>query len=62
MRVIAEQPGFWTVYQEVTQGSVVRGSLVPDALLVQHEVRRLCSLRTRASGASLSWWWLNPLA
>ena len=32
-RVIGEQPGFWTVYQQVTGDVPTRGNLVPDAHL-----------------------------
>lgn len=42
VRTLAEQDGFWEVYQRVTRGLAVRGNLVPDAhlaaLLVQHGV------------------------
>lgn len=45
VRVISEQDGFWDIYQEVTEGLVVRGKLVPDAhlaaLLRQHGVETL---------------------
>ena len=45
VRVLAEEEGFWDVYQEVTRDVPVRGNLVPDAhlaaLLRQHGVRTL---------------------
>jgi toxin-antitoxin system PIN domain toxin len=45
VRVLAEQDGFWAVYQQVAAAAPVRGNLVPDAhlaaLLRQHGVRTL---------------------
>ena len=45
VRVLSEEDGFWTVYQQVTRGLTVRGNLVPDAhlaaLLRQHGIARL---------------------
>ena len=45
VRVLAEEEGFWSVYQEITRGLAVRGNLVPDAhlaaLLRQHGVDRI---------------------
>jgi hypothetical protein len=44
-RPIAEEPGFWDVYQRVVADSPSRGNLVPDAhvaaLLLQHGIRRV---------------------
>ncbi len=41
-RVLAEEEGFWDIYQEVTRSVPTRGNLVPDAhlatLLKQHGV------------------------
>ena len=45
VRVLAEEEGFWGVYQEITRGLAVRGNLVPDAhlaaLLRQYGVDRI---------------------
>ena len=44
-RALGEEAGFWAEYQQVTQGLVVRGNLVPDAhlaaVLHQHGVVKL---------------------
>lgn len=41
-RVLAEEEGFWEIYQEVTRSVPIRGNLVPDAhlatLLRQHGI------------------------
>jgi len=46
-RIITEEEGFLSIYQQVTRGFPVRGNLVPDAhlaaLLHQHQVRTLYS-------------------
>jgi toxin-antitoxin system PIN domain toxin len=45
VRCPGEQPGFWSIYEETTDGDVIRGNLVPDAhiaaLMKQHEVRTI---------------------
>jgi uncharacterized protein len=45
VRVIGEQDGFWSLYQEVTGVVPTRGNLVPDAhlatILRQHGIRTL---------------------
>lgn len=45
VRSPGEQPGFWSIYEDTTDGDVIRGNLVPDAqiaaLMKQHEVRTI---------------------
>lgn len=47
VRVLSEEEGFWSHFQEVAESVTVRGNLVPDAhlvaLLLQHGVRVLHS-------------------